>query len=597
LLNNLTQKMKSNYLLYVFAFSIFVRLEAQIIFTDVTVTANLSFNAETVESIAWGDYDNDGDQDIFFSTNGLNKLMRNDGNDIFTDVGIASGLTHSFPTTGCVFGDFDNDGNLDLFIVSVDGINPDLLYKNLGSASGFSFQSILGSQSGITDNITRKRGVSLLDYNRDGLLDIYVNSSKNDFLYKNLGNFQFQNVSSIVGINETNLEIGVVPTDINNDGWIDIFTGNRSSVQNKLYLNDGTGNFAEISNSAGIDAVGLGMGVISFDYDNDLDMDLYWTTWPHAPDTTPLPPFQPNAFYQNQGNLTFLNKTVETGTEDTSGWGISCNVGDIDNDRFEDFFVSNGFDPSSTQSILFKNINGTAFQDITNSVFGDITWDARGVAFADYDNDGDQDIILTGGPGVDTKLWRNDSTISNNWVTLNLEGTINIISGLNSNINAIGARVEVTAGGLTTVKEVSGGAGRGSFNSLPLEFGLGSSTSIDNVKVRWPDGNFEVFTNININQINQIKEGEGTLSLGDFSQDETINIFPNPFMNKFNINISGISSIRKIKIYNALGQVIFEDNYPKNNKTEIELNNNYKGLLILVLELTDRNFVRKLIKY
>lgn len=589
--------MRPYYLSFILFILSFINTEAQIVFTDVTATAGLSFNTETVESIAWGDYDNDGDQDMFLSTNGFNKLMRNEGNDVFTDVSIATGLTHSFPTTGCVFGDFDNDGNLDLFIVSVDGINPDLLYKNLGSASGFSFQSISGAQSGITDNITRKRGVSLLDYNRDGLLDIYVNSSANDFLYKNLGSFQFQNVSSSVGINETGLEIGVVPTDINNDGWIDIFTGNRSSVSNKLYLNDRTGNFSEISSSAGINATGLGMGVISFDYDNDLDMDLYWTTWPHAPGTTPPPPFQPNAFYQNQGNLTFLDKTVETGTEDTSGWGISCNVGDIDNDRFEDFFVSNGFDPSSTQSILFKNINGTSFQDITNSVFGDITWDARGVAFADYDNDGDQDVILTGGPGVDTKLWRNDSTNSNNWVTLDLEGVIDIAKDLNSTINAIGARVEITAGGVTTAKEVSGGAGRGSFNSLPLEFGLGSATSIDNVTVRWPDGKFEDFTNININQTNQIKEGEGTLSLDDFSKNDMLKVFPNPFSNRFNIDISGFVSVRKIKIYDALGQIVFEDNSPKNNRTEVEINSNYSGLLILVIDSTEGIFVRKLIKY
>ncbi len=589
--------MKLKHLLLLFAGLSFMRTQAQIVFTDVTATAGLSFNAETVESIAWGDYDNDGDQDIFLSTNGQSKLMRNDGNDVFTDVSIAVGLTDSFPTTGCVFGDFDNDGNLDIFLVSVDGINPDLLYRNLGVASNYSFQSILGAQSGITDKTTRKRGVSLLDYNRDGLLDIYVASSANDFLYKNLGNFQFQNVSSSVGINETNIEVGVVPTDINNDGWVDIFTGNRSSAQNLLYLNDGTGNFGKTSGSAGINAIGFGMGVISFDYDNDLDMDLYWTTWPHAPGTTPPPPFQPNAFYQNQGNLTFLDKTMETGTEDTSGWGISCNVGDIDNDRFEDFFVSNGFDPSSTQSILFRNINGTTFQDITNSVLGNITWDARGVAFADYDNDGDQDVILTGGPGVDTKLWRNDSSNSNNWVTLELEGVINSVLGFNSNVNAIGARVEVTAGGITTVREVSGGAGRGSFNSLPLEFGLGGAASIDNVTVRWPDGKFEDFTSININQINQIKEGEGTLSLGDFSKNDMFKVFPNPFLNRFNIDLSGFVSIRKIKIYDALGQIIFEDNSPKNNKSEIEINNNYKGLLILVIDSTEGTFVRKLIKY
>ncbi|HHC79266.1 MAG TPA: T9SS type A sorting domain-containing protein [Flavobacteriia bacterium] len=563
----------------------FFNLSAQIAFTDVTATAGIAFNTENVESLAWGDYDNDGDEDLFLSTDGLNKLMRNDGNDVFTEVGMASGLTDNYHTTGCVFADFDNDGDLDIFVTSVSGTDPELLYENLG-APNYTFQSIPGSTSGITDTAAKKRGLAVFDFNRDGLLDIYVGGTGNDFVYKNLGNLQFEEVSSTIGVNAPDIEVGVVTTDINNDGWIDIFTGNRSFELNKLFLNDGTGNYNNITVSAGIDEVGFGMGVLSFDYDNDLDMDLYWTTWPNT-----TAPFQSNALYQNQGNNTFLNKTSDTNTLDTTGWGISCNAGDIDNDRFEDFFVSNGFSATSTQSVLYKNMNGTGFQDITTSILGNLTYDARGVAFADYDNDGDLDICLTGGPNADTRLWRNDSNNSNNWVILKLEG-------VQSNKSAIGARINLTAGGVTTVKEVSGGAGRGSFNSLPVEFGLGNATTVEIIKIRWPNGTTETFNNINSNQINIIKEGSSTLSVDEnLLDDSVVNIYPNPFKNTITIDVSQLDNISTIKVYTILGELLFKSVSQLNKKTTINIESSYKGLLFVVVESNSKTFVRKLIKY
>ncbi len=577
--------MKQTYLTFFLVFSL-LKLQSQIAFTDVTATAGISFNSEKIESLAWGDYDNYGDEDLFLSIDGVNKLMRNDGSDIFTDVSVTAGFTATAFSTGCAFGDLDNDGDLDLFVVtSSGGGEPDLLYENLGAASSYSFQSISSASSGITDT-NSVRGMAFLDYDRDGLLDIYINTNSSDIVYKNLGSLQFQEVSASIGISSANAtEVGVVPTDINNDGWIDIFTGNRSSVMNKLFLNDGTGNFTDITVSAGIAEVGLGMGVLSFDYDNDLDMDLYWTTWPG--DTEP---FQPNALYQNQGDNTFLNKTVESATLDETGWGISCNAGDIDNDRLEDFFVSNGFSATSTQSILYRNTNGILFEDITTAILGDITWDARGVAFADYDNDGDLDICLTGGAGVDTKLWRNDTNNSNNWVSL-------ILEGVTGNRSAIGARIEVTADGITTVKEVSGGAGRGSFNSLPVEFGIGSATSISNVKIIWPSGVTENFNTININLIQNIKEGDGTLSTNDLGLDNiTLNVYPNPFKNKLNLDLSQFEDNISIKIYNILGVLIYEEDSHFKDKITIEVNNNYSGLLFLYVESNNVTVVHKIMK-
>lgn len=566
---------------------------SQIVFTDVTATASVAFKVPTIESACWGDYDNDGDQDLLLTTGGQNRLMRNDGNDVFTDVSNAVNLTEVFNNTGCAFADFNNDGNLDIYIVSLNGdTDEDLLYENKGATSGFTFQRIPSSSSGIGISNGRNRGVTVLDFDRDGLLDVWVNSSVKDKLYQNNGNFSFVNVAGSVGIAENNtLEVGNVPTDVNNDGWIDVFTGNRSSTSNSLYINNADGTFTNQSASAGINATGLGMGVLSFDYDNDLDMDLYWTTWPHAVgQVVPVQNFQPNVLYQNQGNLSFADVTSAMGVGDATGWGISANTADINNDRFEDFFVSNGFDSSSTQSTLFLNNAGNNFSDITTPTFGDITWDARGVAFADYDNDGDMDVVLTGGPNVDTKLWRNDSDTSNNWITFNLIGTT-------SNRFAVGARVEVTAGGITTVKEVSGGAGRGSFNSLPLEFGLDFASSVSKVVVRWPNGDREEFSGFSINQFHDLTEGTGNLlSLFENSLVAPLTLFPNPVQDFLHLEAASGNFIENIKFYSTLGQQML--NIDLDNVAQTTVNTNYlsQGIYILKVSLQSGTYTQKIIK-
>ena len=163
--------------------------------------------------------------------------------------------------------------------------------------------------------------------------------------------------------------------------------------------------------------------------------------------------------------------------------------------------------------------------------------------------------------------------------------------------SAIGARIELTANGLTTVKEVSGGAGRGSFNSLPVEFGLATATSIDNVKVRWPNGTIENFNNIPINQIKSIKEGS-TLSVNDFIEDEfKINIFPNPFENHFTIDLTSFESVNSVKIFNTLGQVVYDNSAIKTNKIDVEVTKAYSGLLYLTIELKNKSITKKIIKF
>ena len=195
-----------------------------------------------------------------------------------------------------------------------------------------------------------------------------------------------------------------------------------------------------------------------------------------------------------------------------------------------DFFVTNGFDEGSGPNVLFRNMGTNVEGDV---MFEDITsvlnlpgapdnYDGRGVAFADYDGDGDEDLLLTGDFDDQNHLWRNDTDTGNHWIGFKLTGfgIGNLVVG--SNRSAVGARIEVTAAGETTVDEVSGGAGRGSFNSLPVHFGLGTANSVDSVHIRWPSSRTQLLTGLSTDTCHAIAEpnpadvnGDGEVDVDD----------------------------------------------------------------------------------
>jgi hypothetical protein len=230
------------------------------------------------------------------------------------------------------------------------------------------------------------------------------------------------------------------------------------------------------------------MGVAAFDIDNDLDIDLYWTSWPEVA----------NALYENRGEATFENVAAASVTDDPLGWGISVNAGDVDLDGLQDLFVTNGFDPASGPNVLFRNLGDGSFSDVTG-VIGGGAFDGRGVAFADFDNDGDLDLVVTADAGESNRLWRNDSTTGHHWLGLRLTGT-------SSNRSAIGARVVVRTVDSSYVQEVSGGAGRGSQNSLPLVFGLGAATEVEELTVRWPSGTVRTLRKVPVDRYVDLTE-------------------------------------------------------------------------------------------
>ena len=460
---------------------------AEVVFTDITDQAGIALISLLTESVAWGDYDNDGDEDLYLTSDGPNHLFRNDGEGRFTDVTDVAGVGHAGFSVGTAFGDLDNDGDLDLYVVSF-GNGPDVLYRNdgpVGPGGAYRFTDVT-VPAGI--NLERtSRGLAFVDFDRDGLLDIFVMAIGPNILYRNEGGLRFRNVAGELGVDQDDQGVGVVAVDIDDDGWPDLFTGNRSNQPSNLYLGD-QGSFTDIAGSAGIGARGLGMGVAAFDADNDLDFDLYWTAWPEVA----------NALYENRGGRVFSDVALASGTDDPTGWGISCNVGDVDLDGYQDLFVTNGFDDGSGPNVLFRNLGDRSFEDLTAAIGGG-GFDGRGVAFADFDNDGDLDLVVTADAGQPTRLWRNDSVSDHHWLGVRLEGT-------SSNRSAIGARVTVRTAGGNMVQEVSGGAGRGSQNSLPLEFGLGASTVVEELVVRWPSGITQVMLRVPVDQYLELAE-------------------------------------------------------------------------------------------
>jgi hypothetical protein len=456
------------------------------VFTDVTEGVGIAGLAGVLtESVAWGDYDDDGDPDLYLTNDGPNRLYRNDGG-VFTDVTASAGVGDDRFGVGTAFADLDGDGDLDLYVVNFQR-GPDVLYRNDGpSGPGgvWAFTDI--TQSADTTLERSSRGVAVLDFDRDGLLDLFVLAIGPNILYRNLGGLRFENVAGELGVDQDDQGVGAVATDLDGDGWVDLYTGNRSLQLSNVYMNRG-GSFEDIAEKAGVDARGLGMGVLAFDADNDLDMDLYWTTWP----TSDQRAISSNRLYENLGDERFGDVSVASGTEDPMGWGISGNAGDVDLDGWMDFVVTNGFDDSSAPNVLFLNRTRGSFRDAT-AALGGADFDGRGAAFADYDRDGDLDLVITGDQGT-TRLWRNDTSRENHWLGIRLIGSA-------PNTTAIGARVEIRTPTGASVQEVSGGAGRGSQNDQALLFGLGGGTVISSVTIRWPDGSSRSFRPPRVNR-------------------------------------------------------------------------------------------------
>jgi hypothetical protein len=399
---------------------------------------------------AWGDYDGDGDPDLYITADGPNLLLRNDGGSAsFTDV-TAPPLDDAGNGGSAAWGDFDNDADLDLYLVNF--LTPNKLFRNDG---GY-FSDVTAGP--LADN-GPGQSAAWADYDLDGDLDLYlVNYGVPNKLFRNDGALGFVNATT-GALGMAGWGLAATWGDYDNDGDPDLYITNDGP--NRLLRNDGNGVFTRISGLA-IEDGGPGQGAAWGDSDNDGDLDLYVANYGTA-----------NKLIRNDGGDRFTQITAGALGDTGNGMGVSW--GDCDNDGDLDLYLANYGSPNR----LLRNDGLNVFVAMTSGPLGD-PGNGTGVAWCDFDADGDLDLYLVN-DGQQNILMRNDLQNGNHWLQIDL-------AGRTSNRSAIGARVRLVTGAKSRIQEVSGGSGYMSQNSLTLEFGLGAAATADSLLVSWPSG-------------------------------------------------------------------------------------------------------------
>ena len=516
-------------------------------FRDITNAMKLDFrhvngfSAERrlVETMGSGgalfDFDNDDDLDLYLvQGNSLststepppkNRLYRNDSG-IFVDITEAANVGDTGYGLGAVAADYDGDGNRDLYITN---LGKNVIYRNNG----------VGTFTDVTEQAQvgcplLSASAAFADINRDGDLDLYVCNYveyaletdipcyyKNtlriycgpneyhgiaDVLYRNNGDGTFTDITKSAGVYEpTTRGLGVVFTDVNNDGWVDIYVANDMSP-NTLFMNQGDGTFQEEGVLRGVafngDGIANGsMGIDAGDYDNDGDIDLWVSNFS----------LEANCLMQNDGSGYFEDVTFDTNLADPSFYslGFGTRFIDFDNDGWLDLLVGNGHIWDNVKQIdakmsyaqpvqLFHNQGGTpqnhtGFTEITAEAGLDKThYVVRGMLFGDIDTDGDVDVVLCQS-NRPTVILSNEVGNANAWLTVKLVGT-------DGNTDAIGAQVQLEAQGMTFLREVICGASYLSGNDLRICFGLGDATRVDSLQIRWHNGSIQKLGELSVRQ-------------------------------------------------------------------------------------------------
>ncbi len=526
-------------------------------FEDVTAASGITFQRDNgfdgkswrvVETVNGGvavlDYDGDGLLDVYF-TNGrkmrpgspppANALYRNRGGMKFEDVTSESGTGDSSLSMGCSVADVDGDGRPDIYVTN---LGPNRLYRNLGTGA---FEEIAAAAGVASESMDA--GCAFLDMDRDGDLDLYVASYVNDtrtehpplvfrgvpgywpplnyepaldHLYENTGDGKFVDVSTKSGIRDAGVGrgLGVIVSDFNGDGLPDLFVANDLSA-NFMFLGDGTGRFEESAflngTAFGEDGNPLGsMGLDSADFDADGLVDLVVTNYHN----------QPNNLYraiaENEYEEMALIGGIGAGTLPEVSWGV--HFADFDHDGREDLFVANGHlnpgareivDTTSYEQVnrMFRNVGRGRFQDVGRGG-GEalaVSQVSRGSSAADLDNDGDLDLVIANSNGP-PQLLRNDVPPSRSWALIELLGS-------GHNLDAIGARVSVTSDGRKQWRERRSSASYLSVNDPRLHFGLGDTSTIDRLEVRWPDGKVEVHEDLPVRRVLTVRQGDGKVGV------------------------------------------------------------------------------------
>jgi hypothetical protein len=455
-------------------------------FTDVTKGAGLSIELYGM-GCAVGDFDNDGFDDLYVTAVGSNHLFRNLGNGKFADVTAKAGVGDSGFSTGAIWFDYDNDGKLDLFVshyvtwsrdkdqtCSLDGKNKSYctpeLYKGESSTlfhnKGHGVFEDVTRHAGLYDPSGKSLGIAMIDYDDDGWLDLFVsNDTQRNKLYHNNHDGTFTDVGEVVGVaygdaGGTRAGMGTDAGDYDRSGRQGLLVGNFTNEGLALYRNDGSGLFSDQSLSSGISQPSLNIltfGAFFFDYDLDGWLDIFASNGHVADDISVL---RPTLKYPEP-------------------------------------------------PLLFRNLGKSKFEDVSDRVGAAMKRPVvgRGAAYADFDNDGDLDLLLTTNNGP-ARLLRNDNGNQNDMLRIKTVGT-------RSNRDGIGARLTLTTNkGVREFAMVKSGSSYLSQSELPVTFGLGKpeSARLANLEVLWPSGKKDIIRDLEPNQTITVQEGSGVIA-------------------------------------------------------------------------------------
>jgi len=475
------------------------------------------------------DFDADGLLDIVTSSWGLDDqlhLLRNSGNGRFEDVTIAAGLSGEVGGLNLNHADYDNDGRPDILVLRggwlgrLGGYPPSLL-RNRGDGS---FEDVTEAAGLLTEHPGQTGAWA--DYDGDGWLDLFLGHETREGeephpsqLFRNLGDGTFEDVGEEVGLELLGWIKGAAWGDYDNDGRPDLFVS-RLRAPNLLYRNAGRSGsgwrFEEVGERAGVGLPQKSFPAWFWDFDNDGWLDIYVASWDGATVGQVLAGYlgteerpESSRLYRNKGDGTFEDVTEATRLD--RGWLVmGANFGDIDNDGWLDLYLGTGA-PDLTSlipNLMFRNVSGREFQDVTTSGgFGHLQ-KGHGVAFGDLDGDGDQDIYANmggwfAGDGSANALFENPGH-GHHWVTLRLIGVA-------ANRFAVGARVALavsTGSGERRIHRLVGTGGSFGSSSLQLEIGLGEALAIEELEIRWPgSGHRDVLADLPMDRVIEIREG------------------------------------------------------------------------------------------
>ena len=515
-------------------------------------------------SVSICDYDNDGWNDIYFTNSGtgsMNALYHNLHNGKFEDVAAQAGVAdvnekESGASMGAVWGDYDNDGYEDLLLYKWG--KPEL-FKNI---NGKKFQNVTEG-SGLPAWVNSNCAI-WFDFDNDGLLDLflggyyketfdldnlnttkimpesfrYANNGGRNYLLKNIGNGKFKDVTDEYGLTSTKWTLAAAAADLNGDGYPDLYVANDYNVD-ELYINEGGKKFTEVGNEAGIGHIPKsGMNASFGDINNEGTLGIYTTNI-----TEQGILIQGNNYWQPKGensqDLSFVNLAQISGIEN-AGWSYGAQFGDLNNDGFIDLYVANGFISAKKNTsywydyskvtggnstiigdaknwpdmqgksqsgyeedkIWLNNSDGI-FEDVSGKVCPYADYDGRSVAMADLWNRGVLDVIVANQNNIPL-IYKNDAENNNHWIDFDLHGTI-------SNADAVGAKVEIQWDGKKQMQIVTGGIGFSSQNQHRLHFGIGKSNKVDAVTIYWPSGHIDKIENPQIDKLHTIKESKSKI--------------------------------------------------------------------------------------